>query len=272
MVTVDSLFGRESEMETVVGLIDGVRDCGGALVVSGEPGIGKSALLAVAVARAEDLGMRVLRATGVQSEAQLAFSGLHQLVKPLLPGIDRLPTPQRDAIGAALGMTDGAAPDLFLIGLAVLNLIANAASEKPVLVIAEDAHWLDHSSSDVLAFVARRLESEPVAILAAIRDGFESSIGSVGLPSLYIGRLDVAAAAALLDAKAPPDLETSVRPALSYATRCSRASLSTIPSSGADHARPDTSWLASVTRPSIDVPATLARGDLCRRAGPSAVI
>ena len=211
MVTVDSLFGRESEMETVVGLIEGVRDCGGALVVSGEPGIGKSALLAVAVARAKDLGMRVLRATGVQSEAQLAFSGLHQLVKPLLRGIGRLPTPQRDAIGAALGMTDGAAPDLFLIGLAVLNLIANAANETPVLVVAEDAHWLDQSSSDVLAFVARRLESEPVAILAAIRDGFDSSIGNVGLPSLHIGRLGAAAADALLDAKAPPDLEASTR-------------------------------------------------------------
>ena len=124
-------------------LVDQVDDHGGALVVCGEPGIGKSALLAAAAARAGARGMRVLRASGVQSEAHLPFAGLHQLLRPILGGAEELPAPQRAALLAAFGMSEEAAPDRFLIALAVLDLVAEAAAATPHLLLVEDAHWLD---------------------------------------------------------------------------------------------------------------------------------
>src|SRR5262249_9063818 len=145
---------------------------GGALVVRGEAGIGKSALLAAAGQRARERGMLVLAASGVQSEANLPFAGLHQLLRPVLRGIGELPGPQRAAVQAAFGMTAAAAPDLFLIALATLELLSAAAAPSPLLLRVDDAQWLDRSTCDVLAFVARRLASEQIVLLIAIRDGF----------------------------------------------------------------------------------------------------
>ncbi|MBO3751912.1 AAA family ATPase [Streptosporangiaceae bacterium NEAU-GS5] len=192
------LFGRELEARRLGDLVAG----GGALVVRGEPGIGKSALLSEAGRVAVASGVRVLTTTGVESETRLAFAGLHQMLRPLLADVGELPGPQRDALRAALGVSDAVVPELFLVALAVLNLLGEAAGRTPVLLVVEDAHWLDHSSADVLAFVARRLESETITLLAAVRDGVPSSFDA-GLPELVLEPLSEVAAIGLLDAHAP---------------------------------------------------------------------
>jgi predicted ATPase len=176
---------------------------GDALLLLGEPGIGKSSLVAAASARARANGFQVLIATGVQSEAQLPFAGLHQLTRALQGGVDSLPGPHREALQAAFGRSTSAAPDLFLIALAALDLLADAATHSPVLVIAEDAQWLDRPTCDVLSFVARRLESDPIILLIALRAGIESALLSAGLRELCLDPLPEPDAAALLDARAP---------------------------------------------------------------------
>jgi AAA ATPase domain len=205
-----SLYGRARELRALDELIDAVSDHGGSLVVWGEPGIGKSALLRAASERATARGLTILRVTGIQSETTLAFAGLHQLLLPVIDRVEDLPGPQRDAVLSAFGMTDAAAPDLFLTALATLELLADAASASPLILIVEDAHWLDRPTGDVLAFVARRLELEPIAMLLAIREGFESPMIGAGLPELHVDRLDEDDAARLLDAQAP-DLSPSTR-------------------------------------------------------------
>jgi DNA-binding CsgD family transcriptional regulator len=204
------LYGREHELLVLDELIDGVGDRGAALVVRGEPGIGKSALLRAASDRAVANGMTSLRATGIQSETALAFAGLHQLLLPVIDGIEDLPGPQRDAVLSAFGMADAAAPDLFLTALATLELLADVASATPLLLIVEDAHWLDRPTGDVLAFVARRIELEPIAMLFAIREGFDSPMIDTGLPELRVEPLDEVDAATLIDARAP-DLSPTAR-------------------------------------------------------------
>jgi DNA-binding NarL/FixJ family response regulator len=204
------LVGRQAELRQIASLLDHADERGGALVVSGEPGIGKSALLYAARARASEHQLRVLKATGVQSEAVLAFAGLHQLLQPVLDNVDELAGPQRDALLAAFGMTELSAPDPFLTALAALDLLSEAAARTPLLVIAEDAQWLDRSTADVLAFVARRLQYEPIVMLAAIREGFDSPLERAGLPSLQLEPLDPDCARALLDSGAP-DVSVAVR-------------------------------------------------------------
>jgi DNA-binding CsgD family transcriptional regulator len=194
------LLGRAAETEVLTSLLDAISSGGGALVLRGEPGIGKSRLLAAAAAHARGRGIALLTATGVQSEARLAFSGLHQLLRPVRARAAGLPPVLRDALDTAFGLTDSAAPERFRIALAVLDLLADAAEDAPLLVVAEDAHWLDRATSDVLAFVARRLEHDPIVLLAAVRDGYPSALTDAGLPELRIGALEPGAAAALLDA------------------------------------------------------------------------
>jgi DNA-binding CsgD family transcriptional regulator len=197
------LVGREPELGIVEGLFEQVSERGGALIVRGEPGIGKSALLAEASVRAEDRGMRVLTATGVRSEAKVSFAGLHQLLRPIFDGLEELPVTQREAMLAAFGMSDDAAPDLFLIALAALNLVADSADRMPLLLVAEDAHWLDRSTADVLAFIARRLESDPIVLLVACRDRTGNALDDAGMPEITLEGLGEAAAAELLDTHAP---------------------------------------------------------------------
>ncbi|MGW2161686.1 ATP-binding protein [Nonomuraea sp. NPDC001699] len=200
---VRALFGRECEQRRLGEFVDGVRQGGGAMLVRGEAGIGKSALLLDTAKVAAARGMRILRTAGVESETHMPFAGLHQVLLPLRTEIGHLPAPQRDALGAAFGLTDARVPDPFLIALAALNLLGEAAARSPVLLLVEDAHWLDRASADVLAFVARRLDSEPIVLLAAIRDGFPSSLDGAGLPELLLDRLDDTAATALLDVHSP---------------------------------------------------------------------
>ena len=169
------LIGREDEVARIDALLDRVRDRGGALVVRGEPGIGKSALLDRARGRASSLGARALTSVGVESESELAFAGLHQLLEPIGNRIERLPDPQRQALDAAFGVDDLAEPDPFRIALAAYRLVSDAADSSPLLLIADDAQWLDRSSLEVLSFIARRLDNEPVVFIAALRDGLATA-------------------------------------------------------------------------------------------------
>jgi DNA-binding CsgD family transcriptional regulator len=163
------LRGRERESELLARLLDGARERrSGALVVRGEAGVGKTALLEHALERAE--GLRVARVSGVESEMELPFAGLHQLSRPMLDRLDQLPEPQSDALAAAFGLSARGAPDRFLVGLAVLSLLAEVAEDEPLVCVIDDAHWLDRASAQALAFVARRLGAEAVAIVFAVRD------------------------------------------------------------------------------------------------------
>ena len=196
------LLGRDAEVELLVSLLDGVQDGGGALVLYGEPGIGKSRLLAVAAGLARERGFTVLSATGVQSEAHLPFAGLHQLVRPLRSRVADLPAAQRAALDAAFGLGQEPAPERFQIAMAVLDLLGEVATGAPLLILAEDAQWLDHPTTEVLAFVARRLQSDPVVLLAAVREGYPSPLVDAGLPQHRLGGLGPAEAMTLLDASA----------------------------------------------------------------------
>lgn len=208
---VRRLYGREPELGVLNDLTDRLHGgAGRALVIRGEAGIGKSALLAEVAARARDHRLRVLSATGVQSEARLPFAGLHQLLGPVLHLGEGLPPRQRAALLAAFGMSDQVAPELFLIGLATLELIGGTAASSPVLLIVEDAQWLDQPSYAVLGFVARRLAAEPVLMLIAVRDGLQSPFDDSGLAELHLEGLRESDAGALLDAHAP-GLEPGLR-------------------------------------------------------------
>jgi DNA-binding CsgD family transcriptional regulator len=165
------------------------------LVLRGEAGIGKSALLGYAADGAE--GMFLARTVGVESEMELAFSGLHQLCAPMLGHLDRLPPPQRSALAAVFGLSDGPAPDRFLVGLATLTLLAEVAEQQPLVCLVEDAQWLDDVSAQILAFVARRLLAERIAIVAAARTGIGDTV-LAGLPELQVGGLGDSDALALL--------------------------------------------------------------------------
>src|ERR687896_1156020 len=197
------LVGRLEEQSLLASLLDDVGTRGQALVLHGEPGIGKSRLLAQCERTARERGMAVLSTTGVQSEAHLPFAGLHQLLRPVRERATELREVQRAALDAAFGLTHEAAPEHFRIAMAALDLISDVAADAPLVLVVEDAHWLDRATADVLAFVARRIESDPILLLAAIRDGYASALGEAGLPEHKLVGLDDSAAAALLDAVAP---------------------------------------------------------------------
>jgi hypothetical protein len=153
------------------------------LVLRGEPGIGKTVLLDYLAERAP--GCRVTRAVGVQSEMELAFAGLHQLLARMLDHLEGLPVPQADALRTAFGLSAGPTPDRFLVGLAVLGLLSEAAGQRPLVCLVDDAQWLDRASAQVLGFVARRLAAEPAAVVFAARDPGEEL---AGLPELAVRR------------------------------------------------------------------------------------
>jgi DNA-binding CsgD family transcriptional regulator/tetratricopeptide (TPR) repeat protein len=204
-----TLHGRRRECQTVDQLLAAARSGrSGALVVRGSPGIGKSALLGYAMESAS--GFRQARATGVQSEMELAFAGLHQFCGQMLGRLHRLPGPQRDALSAAFGLTAGGAPDRFLVGLAVLNLLDEVAGDRPLLGVVEDAHWLDQASAQVLAFVGRRLHAVPVALLFAVRDPGPAA-DFAGIPELELTGLPDADARSLIASAIPGRLDERVR-------------------------------------------------------------
>ena len=197
------LYGREREIAFVQDLINRAASQGSAIVVRGEAGIGKSSLLAEAAAYARERGMQVLSTAGAQSETHLPFAALHQLLRPIMDGMSDLEPVQRAALSSAFGLTEPVAPNLFMVGLAVLELIADAATRSPVFVVADEAQWLDSSSCETLAFVARRIHAEPIVIAFGVRDGVENHIDGTGIPQLHLDGLDSASSMSLLNANAP---------------------------------------------------------------------
>jgi hypothetical protein len=166
------LLGRQREREELDGLVSAVRaGQSRVLVLRGDAGVGKSALLDALAASAQRC--RVARVAGVESEMELAFAGLHQLCAPMLDRFDRLPDPQRDALAIAFGLSAGVAAERFIVGLAVLSLLAESADEQPLVCLVDDAQWLDRASAQALAFVARRLLADSVALVFAVREPSE---------------------------------------------------------------------------------------------------
>jgi hypothetical protein len=197
------LVGRQAMIGELADVLAAAgRSEGGAVVLHGPAGIGKSSLLAVAESAGRARGMLVLTAKGARTESDLPFAGLHQLFGPLLSGLTQLPARQAELLRSAFG--DSAAEAArFGIALAALDLLAEAAARQPVLMLADDAHWLDGPSTDVLAFVGRRLAMEPVALLASVRDGEDDPFAAADLPVVRVGPLGDDAARALLRARYP---------------------------------------------------------------------
>ena len=204
------LYGRDAERSELGALLAAARSSHGTvLVIRGAAGAGKSALLDDAAARAE--GMRVLRATGVKTEAELAFAGLHQLVWPLRTFLGQLAPMPATALRTALGLADATSPQRFTIGAATLELLAAAAEEHPLLCLIEDVQWLDGPSAEAFTFAARRLDAEPVGFVFAIRDGVGPAIDTAGFRELRLGGLGREEAGALLADRAGAQLEAHVR-------------------------------------------------------------
>src|ERR1700730_18140395 len=181
------LRGRRREQEQLGQLVTGIRSGrSGVLVVRGEAGIGKTALLEYLIEQAT--GCIVARATGAQADMELPFAGLQQLLGSMLGALERLPDPQRDAVEVAFALRSGPAPDRYAVGLAVLGLLTEAAEQAPRVCGVDDAQWLDQSSAQTLAFVARRLLAESVALVFAVREPSEDKT-LAGLPELVVGGL-----------------------------------------------------------------------------------
>lgn len=206
-ITPAALVGRDVEVRLLARLLDDVRDSRSrVLVVRGEPGIGKTAVVHHALEAAGDV--RVLRVVGVQSERELPFAALHQLCAPVLDRLDTLPAPQRDALHKVFGLAGGDPPDRFLVGLAVLSLLAGLGTDQPLVCVVDDAHWLDQASAETMTFVARRLLADRVAFVFVTR-AVPPTLAA--LPDLEIGPLGGAHAEQLLDAAIPAVLDTELR-------------------------------------------------------------
>jgi DNA-binding CsgD family transcriptional regulator len=206
-VSPPELVGRRSECRVLDGLVAAARAGESrALVVRGDPGVGKTALLDYVARHAS--GCRVIRTVGVQSEMELAFAALHQLLSPVLDRLDGLPAPQRDALSVAFGIAAGPAPDRFLVGLAVLGLLSDASERQPLVCVLDDEQWLDRASAQVLAFVARRVYAESVVLVFATR---KPSDDLRGLPELVVEGLHEADARVLLDSVLAGPVDARVR-------------------------------------------------------------
>jgi DNA-binding CsgD family transcriptional regulator len=219
------LLGREREREVLDRLLDSVRaGRGGVLVVHGEAGVGKTAVLEYAVEAAREF--RIARTSGVEAEMELPFAAVQQLCSPFLDFLDRLPQPQHEALGVAFGLNTGLAPNPFLVGLAVLGLLAEAAEERPLLAVADDAHWLDHASARALAFVARRLLAEKIALVFAAREPDDLLSG---LPELHVLSLGHRDARMLLESALPARLDEHVLDRIVVETRGNPLALLELP-------------------------------------------
>lgn len=235
------LHGRDRECEALRTLLATARSgTGQALVVRGEAGVGKTALLHYLVDQAE--GYHITRVSGIESDMELAFAGLHQLCLPLLEHRDELPAPQRAALDVAFGLGAGPAPDRFLVGLAVLSLLAAAADDQPVLCVIDDVQWLDEVSMQTLGFAARRLLAEPVAIVFAIRDGYAEMLP--GLPELPVTGLADADARELLESVMVGGIDPLVRDRIVAETRGLPLALVDVPRTATAHELAGGFWIS----------------------------
>jgi DNA-binding CsgD family transcriptional regulator/tetratricopeptide (TPR) repeat protein len=224
---VTALTDRLSERAELDRLVDAVRGGeSGVLVVHGDPGVGKTMLLDHLAGRASGSGCRVARAAGAQSEMELAFAGLHQLCAPMLNRAEHLPEPQRDALQTAFGIAAGPPPDRFLVGLAVLSLLAGVAGERPLICLIDDEQWLDRASAQALGFTARRLAADPVGLVFAARD---PSAALAGLPELAVDGLRDDDARVLLDSALAGPLDPRVRDLIIAETRGNPLALLELP-------------------------------------------
>jgi DNA-binding CsgD family transcriptional regulator len=197
------LIGRHAEIERLDTLVDRLHEGGGALVISGEAGIGKTAVLGHVRHQAHTVGFTVLATSGAESEAELGFAGLHQLLFPIIRALDLLPDAQRMALEAAFGLATGVDPDPFRVAMAAFRLISDAADVNPVVLLVDDAHWLDRPSIGALTFIARRLEHVPIALVATVRSGYAAPFKDARLPIVELSRLSPGDAGALLDRNTP---------------------------------------------------------------------
>jgi DNA-binding CsgD family transcriptional regulator len=221
------LRGRRNECEALDRQLQRVRAGQSSVqVLRGEAGVGKTALLEYVAERASEC--RIARVAGVESEMELAFAGLHQLCAPMLGELDGIPGPQRDALRAAFGLQDGAAPDRFLVALAVLSLLAEAAEERPLVCLVDDVQWLDRASAQALAFVARRLLAETIAMVFAVREPTDVNELS-GLPEMVVGGLADGDARSLLASAMPGRLDEGVRDQIVAETRGNPLALLELP-------------------------------------------
>ena len=221
------LRGRRDECSALDRLLQRIRVGESAvLVLRGEAGMGKTALLEYVAEQAT--GCRVARAAGVQAEMELAFAGLHHLCAPMLDGLDRLPGPQREALQVAFGLQGGGAPDRFLVALAALTLLAEAAESRPLVCLIDDAQWLDRASAQVFAFVARRLLADQIAVVFAVREPSDTD-ELAGLPELVVGGLADSDARALLESALPGPVDAVVRRRLLDETRGNPLALLELP-------------------------------------------
>src|ERR1700726_3615746 len=199
------IIGRDAALARLRALVDPVPQASQVLLVTGEAGMGKTVLLAAAADRARLAGMRVLSVTGRESESRLAFAGLHQLLRPVLSSAAGLPARQAQALLGALGLSaDPGTPDPLLTGVAVLTLLSDLSEHSPVLVVADDVHWLDRSSLDALAFAGRRLDAERVVLLVGPRGQAPPPGFDRGFPELHLEPLSAADAGLLLDGQPRP--------------------------------------------------------------------
>ena len=201
--SVVDLLGRSDEVELIEALLAGRGPAGPGLLLRGDPGVGKTALLDVAAARAQAAGRRVLRASGAEFEAEIGFSALHQLFYPLRERVDRLAARHRDVLRQVFGLASGPALDPVVVSTAVLALLGEVAAARALLVLVDDVPWIDRDSATVLGFAARRIGDDPIVFLAAARTGVDSFFDRVGLPEREIGPLGEQPAAVLLDTRYP---------------------------------------------------------------------
>jgi DNA-binding CsgD family transcriptional regulator len=220
-----ALFGRQREREVLDRVLEGAREGQrGVLAVYGEPGVGKTALLEYAIEAGRNF--RISRTSGVEGEMELAFAALQQLCSPSFDLLEHLPQPQRDAMEVALGLSAGRPPNPFLVGLAVLNLLSEAAEQQPLLCLVDDAQWLDSASARVLAFVARRLLAERIAMVFAAREPLQALDGFAELQVEPLGHRD---ARALLDSVLPARLDERVLEQIVAETRGNPLALLELP-------------------------------------------
>jgi DNA-binding CsgD family transcriptional regulator len=207
---VKDLVGRDAELSQLHTALETAAEHGAAVLMTGQAGIGKTSLLDALVAKARSRSYQTLAVTGLESESQLPYAGLHQLLQPVLDASGKLPSPQRTALLTALGMRAGAPPDLFLVALAALNLIDDVSGERPLVLVADDIQWLDAPTTSVLTFIARRLESTHILLVIALTEGYLSPLLSAHLPEIRVEPLTEAASTELLDSVAR-DLDPQTR-------------------------------------------------------------
>lgn len=209
-VGMTKLFGRGVELERIARFLNGAQRTGGTRLVRGEPGVGKSALLAAAADQADATGMRVLRGSGWEFEADVSYSGLNQLLLPLRDELGRLAPGAREALSVALGFGPGSPPGALLVCNAALSLVIAVAEQKPVLLLIDDVQWIDRASAVVFGFMARRVAGHPIGLVMSCRAGSESFLDRRGLTEQLVGPLDRAASEYLVDARFP-DLPSRTR-------------------------------------------------------------